>query len=168
MNVTTESQRDWPGITPGSRPLLLWALLIGVVIPVAVAFASTPYMAFATLAYLILFAGIMLRKTRKLHAAMMSFGMGLDIALVLTLEMQRQAVQTAAFSPLSPYQYGHIGSSALAVVLYAPVAVLGAMRLRGRGTARAHRFHGYLGGIAMIFRTIGFISMFSMLGVHSQ
>jgi len=121
------------------------------------------YMKIATLAYLCLVAGVVLRKKRRLHVPLMLTGMSSDVGVVLALELNRGALDTALSFALPILQQAHIGASLIAVLLYLPVIVLGGMRLRGRGGAAHRLWHIRLGLTAFGFRSIGFVLMFSFL-----
>lgn len=124
------------------------------------------YPALATLSFALLLAGFRLRLTKPWrHAALMSAGMALDLALVLTLELTRNAVATAIGPELTALQRIHVAASTAAVALYLPVFALGAVRLfRPASANEAFRtWHRRLGYAALGFRATGFLFMFSML-----
>ena len=124
-----------------------------------------PYL--ATLAYALLLTGFALRFRGALrHACLMGAGMGLDLALVLTLELGRNAVGTALGGTLTALQLTHVACSTLAVVIYLPVFALGLQRLLRPSTANLslRHWHRRLGYAALGFRTVGFLFMFSIVG----
>jgi len=122
---------------------------------------TTPAMGLASLAWLMVTGGVLLEMPGKSHRFWMLSGIGLDLLLVLVLQVQRGAVQTAASFSLGPLQQLHIAFSLGAVLLYGPVVWLGWKRYQGaRARALNHRRAGW---VAYIFRTIGFALMFSML-----
>ena len=124
----------------------------------------TPYMMIATVAYLSLLTGLLLRSRRKPHACLMITGIVLDVLLVLVLELQRDAIATAVGFTLSPLQQMHILTSSIALLLYFPVLFLGVKRLRGNFRGPKSRvWHIRLGLSAFVFRSLGFILMFSLL-----
>jgi hypothetical protein len=125
------------------------------------------YPALATLAFALLVAGFALRaRGRGRHAALMSAGMALDLGLVLTLELTKNAFGTVVGGGLSPAQAVHVGASSLALLLYFPVFALGWVRLfHPSGANLALRaWHRRLGYVALAFRTVGFFFLFAMLG----
>jgi len=124
---------------------------------------ATPYMAAATTAYGLLTLGLYFRKQRSLHARLMGAAIGTDLAVLLVVELQRDAIKTAASLSLSGWQQAHIAFSTLAVVSYIPVAVLGVSYLLNRGAAKGRKWHMRLGVLAYACRTLGFILMFAML-----
>ncbi|NJL24715.1 MAG: hypothetical protein HC902_05800 [Calothrix sp. SM1_5_4] len=118
------------------------------------AFVS-PYMALATLNYIMMIAAIRVVNTnRSMHKTLMSLAVASDISLVLILEWQRHAVNTVVGMELGAVQMVHVGTSLAAILLYIPAIGLG---LSGGG--RVHRAVGYT---AFAFRTAGFLTMFSM------
>lgn len=140
-------------------------LLVEGIILLALATWTTPYMTVAALAYFLLVTGLLKRKeNKKTHAILMSLGILTDLLLVLVLEIQRGAIDTTFSFTLSPLQQAHIFSSSLAVLFYFPTVYLGIRRYRGTLTTPASkRLHIRLGLTAFIFRTLGFILMFSLI-----
>ena len=129
-----------------------------------VALHATPYMLAATISYSFLVLGLLLRQNIKAHPWFMLSAIILDLGLVLTLEFQRSAIKTAASFTLSPLQQAHIGTSTLATALYIPVLYLGFRRWRGSLADPASKmWHIRLGIAAFIFRTAGFLLMFTLL-----
>lgn len=123
--------------------------------------ASTGYMAFAGLTYFTLVFGLVNKKNKYLHVRLMSTAMIVDVSLVLLLEIQRNAIETTLESNLNWMQQTHIYSSTLAVLFYIPAAILGYKLYNNLKSSRA--WHLRLGGLAFLFRTIGFILMFSLI-----
>jgi hypothetical protein len=124
---------------------------------------ATPYMLAASLSYSLMILGVLNRKNTRVHAPVMGTAISIDLLIVLTLEIQRHAVNTALEFSLTPLQQIHIGFSTLATVLYFPIVALGLLRLKGRTGENSAHWHKRLGVAAFIFRTSGFILMFSML-----
>lgn len=122
-----------------------------------------PYMIAATVSYILLVLGLVFRKKRKLHACLMGLGILTDLTIVMLLEINRDAVKTAVKFSLTTLQQLHVGTSACATALYFPVAVLGLLRLFGSGNSRVRHLHLRSGVAAFIFRSLGFIFMFSLL-----
>jgi hypothetical protein len=133
----------------------------------AVASATTPNMGVATLAYFSMLCGLIFRKDRRAHSLFMGSAMVLDLGLVLLLQLTRNAVGTAAGGALNPMQLIHIGTSLIALLLYVPLTYLGMMARLQKSTASMRRNHRLLGMGTFLFRTVGFLSMFSML-THRQ
>lgn len=125
------------------------------------------YFSLATIAFALLLAGFTQRFRRVgLHAALMSAGMALDLTLVLALEVTKGAVATALEHQLTAVQGVHVAASALAVALYVPVFAMGFVRLYRASAANValRVWHRRLGYVALFFRAVGFLFMFSMLG----
>ena len=123
----------------------------------------TPYMLIATAAYCSMVTGVLARKNQKWHTRFMGTAILIDLTLVLILELQRSAIKTAmAFSLTLPQQL-HIGASTIAVALYAPVIYFGLKKWRGQGDAETRQKHMAFGKWAFVFRTLGFLLMFSLL-----
>lgn len=134
------------------------ALLSGALVGVT----TTALMGLATVAYALMIGGLVMRRRAQDHVSMMAGALGLDLAVVLGLELSRHAVGTAVGLELGPWQQAHIYASTMAVILYAPLVVLGVRRLRG-GAMPAFRWHAPLGMLAFGLRTLGFALMFSLL-----
>ena len=134
------------------------ALLAAMLALLALRSLFSEHVALAVLAYSLLLAGIAQRRKRALHLPLMGAGMGLDLALVASLQLQRDAVGTAAALSLGWPQQLHILFSLLAVLLYFPAAYLGWRRWRG-ASAPGHRAVGIA---AFTFRTLGLLFMFTM------
>ncbi len=90
-------------------------------------------------------------------------GIFTDIALVLYLQVTREAVQTAVSFRLEPLQQLHILVSTIALALYFPLLILG-FKLYFRPERKMLRAaHARFAFAALFFRTLGFCLMFSML-----
>ena len=143
------------------RAVLSAVLLVAFI----VGFISTPHMGVATFSYGVLLIGLTFRKVdRKLHGQLMLSGVFLDLSLVLILEAQRSAINTAMEFSLTLPQQAHIAFSLLAVLMYIPAVIIGVGRYRGKITSPATRkAHKLIGLTAMTFRSLGFILMFTLL-----
>lgn len=130
-----------------------------------IAVVATPYMAFATATYGALVLGYALRKVDfKAHGILMTIGVLGDLSLVLALEVQRHAVNTAMAFTLSPIQQTHVFCSSLATALYVPLLVTGLLLMKNPvARQRFRKTHSRIGSVALVFRTLGFLLMFSML-----
>ena len=150
----------------GAWPLLGWIAVGGGTIFATLCFLTTPYMAAATVSYLLMVCGFYFRRMVKRHAAFMLTAITLDLLIVLVLEFQRSAIKTALEFSLTLLQQAHIGASLIAVLFYFPVMGIGLWLL----THRDHRnptlrsLHIKLALTAFFFRSVGFILMFSLLG----
>ena len=94
---------------------------------------------------------------------MMSTAIASDLVLVLTLEIQRDAVATAIAHKLSALNQAHIYCSSIATLLYIPLIYFGIKLLKREDVARIKPIHRKLGYAALTFRTLGYMLMFSML-----
>jgi hypothetical protein len=126
--------------------------------------ATSLYMGTATFAFfLMLFGMYCRRRDRNRHRALMFSAMGIDLSLVLILEIQRSAMETVLAFDLNPLQISHVLASTLALLLYLPLILLGTS-LWGQESARTRLWHRRLGFAAFTLRTIGFLLMFSLIG----
>lgn len=116
----------------------------------------------ATLAWLSLVAGWFLRKKRRLHIPLVLNGIFLDMSLVLYLEMTRGAVETAVSFKLGAVQQLHVGVSTVALILYCPVLWLGYRLFHEPENIAVRKNHRGFAQTALLFRTLGFLLMFSM------
>lgn len=146
--------------------LMSWlppALLTGVLL-IVLGQLVTPYMLLATLSYTLMFWGVIFRKLRAVHVGLMVSAIFIDLTLVLVLQFQREAIQTAVSLSLDVWQQLHVGASTLATALYIPVLILGSKLLFAeKRSLKLRAWHIKLGWSAFIFRTLGFILMFSLL-----
>ena len=122
---------------------------------------ATGFMAFAALTYFILLFGLIIKKNKYLHVRLMSTAIIFDLSLVLLLELQRHAIETTLQNELSNLQRAHIYCSTLAVLCYIPTLILGLRLYKNKPSSR--KWHLRFGGFAFLFRTIGFIMMFSLI-----
>lgn len=122
----------------------------------------------ATLNFFLLLSGFTLRhRNRNAHAVLMSLGVFSDLSLVLALQIQRDAIQTAAAFKLSALNQAHIFTSTAATVLYIPMVVIGISLFRAKTrtpNSRKQTLHRRIGWTVLVLRTLGFFLMFSMLG----
>ena len=144
--------------------------LTGVLVLSIIAPYVSGYMIAATVNFFLLLSGFTLRhRNRQAHAALMSLGMLSDLSLVLVLQFQRNAIQTAVSFKLSALNQAHILTSTLASSLYIPMAMIGISLLTQKGGANSLRnktIHRNLGWAVLTLRTLGFFLMFSMLEHH--
>jgi len=143
--------------------MLLLAVLAAA-LAIGIGLVTSFYMGAASFAYFLLLAGMKVRRVnRLLHRRLMFSAMGIDLALVLLLEIQRNAVETVVALDLSPLQLGHVFTSTLAIALYLPALLLG-RKLWAKEDARVRLWHKRIGITAFALRTAGFLLMFSLLG----
>ncbi len=144
------------------RYLIFFSLFVG--LTWLLSYWLSFYMALASGAYFLMLSGVVLRRERTLHMALMLTAIFTDLSLVLVLELQRSAIETALSMAMSPLQQAHIFCSSLALLLYFPVVILGVKSFFAsvsRGKYRA--WHMRLGLLALTFRSLGFLFMFSLL-----
>ncbi len=124
------------------------------------------YKAIATLAFLIMLGGLLLRyRNPRRHAQLMCTAMALDLLIVLFLEFQRDAIATAVSFRLGWPQMTHIIASSVAAALYLPVTILGYRRLKGTASPAACKAHLVVGVLTLTARVIGFGFMWT---IHSS
>jgi len=163
MNQVTEkkSTRDYFANRKAALSVILFCFVVGIL--------TTPYIGCATMSYAILVVGMSLRKKNvSAHANLMKIGMGIDVLLVLILEVTRSAIATTVSFKLGPFQQTHILFSALAVVGYVPLLFLGTKILNQTDRDGYKQLHKRIGIMTFTFRTIGFILMFSMLSAFKS
>ncbi len=124
---------------------------------------TTPYMAVASIAYFFLLSGVLLHSQRKLHIIFMSSGALIDLLLVGVLEFERSAIAATLGGSLNVFQMGHIITSSCAVALYLPTMFFGLRAISGKSVRDKRETHIYLGRLAFVLRSIGFLLMFSLL-----
>ena len=122
----------------------------------------TIHMCIASIAWILLVSGYLLRRHRQSHVRLVSSAIALDVALVLFLQVTRGAVQTALSFKLAVLQQIHIGFSTCALLLYIPVVVWGLKLLNNKATPQERVLHKRVATAALILRTLGFAFMFSM------
>jgi hypothetical protein len=127
----------------------------------------TPHMWVATASYAVLWAGLLLKRRRKPHAALMTLAILTDLGVVLNLQFERGAIQTAVAFTLSPLQQLHVLASFTATLLYIPVLALGAsLYFAAKVNPTQRLWHVRIALTAFVCRSLGFLLMFSMLGYH--
>ncbi|MGE0200144.1 MAG: hypothetical protein AB7P76_04165 [Candidatus Melainabacteria bacterium] len=119
----------------------------------------------STIIVLIIFYGLWKRKDVKAHVPAMLLAFGLDVALVLYIELNKGAIEQFATDVQSPTGHElllfHISVSLITVVLYIILTVLGFKILKGeRALLKLHR---NLGGVFLICRLTNYVTSF-MIG----
>ena len=145
---------------------IIFGLVFSVLFSGTIFLAATYYMGIATFAYCLMCIGVLYRKYTPLHWKFMTSAMTIDLTLVLTLEISRNAIKTALAFKLTPFQQIHIIMSLCAVILYFPILYLGFKGLKKELSEKSRKKHITLGVTAFIFRSLGFIFMFSLIGIH--
>ena len=123
----------------------------------------TNYMYIATLSWVFLAAAYALRNRRWLHVPLAVSGITVDVMLVTYLQLDRNAMQTAMSFNLDLLNQIHIINSSIALLLYCPVCYLGAMLVLNRASERQRAWHLRLASAALLFRTLGFLFMLSLI-----
>ncbi len=118
--------------------------------------------ALATVAFLLIVAGWTQRRNRGRHVPLVLAGIGLDLALVVWLELSRGVVEKTMTDDFSMLRWVHIWSSTLAVVLYLPTLWFGFRMLRGAADAAVRKRHAVVATLALVARTIGFVCMWGV------
>ena len=85
--------------------------------------------ALSTLVVVLLAAGFLARRRRRIHIPIMLTAFGLDLTAVLAIEINRGAIQKAVSAP-PPLLLFHVTVSVFALVFYGVMFVLGE-RVRG-------------------------------------
>lgn len=140
-----------------------YLLAVGLILLILIfSYTSSIYMSLASLSYFLIVWGFLVRKTNRIqHIRLMNTGIIIDLGLVLTLEFQRQAIDTALSFDMSWPEQAHIGFSTLATVLYIPLLITG-WKMFKAPNPKLRKIHIPLGVSAFIFRSLGFIFMFTL------
>ncbi len=145
---------------PNSTTLTLLALVI---LAAGLGLFTTAYMGCAALAYFLMVWGICARKgQRVLHRRLMFSAMGIDLSLVLLLELQRDAIGTVISLEMNTLPLLHVLFSALAVVCYVPMILMG-RKLWAAENVKLRTWHRRIGWTTFLLRSLGFLLMFSLL-----
>ena len=108
---------------------------------------------------LLMIAGIVLRRNRKLHVRIMSLAMIWDIILILQVELSRSAVLKASNALSIPMILNiHVAIAVSSVVLYGFMIYTGRKLLAGDNSIRTK--HKFLGYTTFIMRLLTFITSF--------
>lgn len=146
------------------RYLAIALAFIAVVLLLTVAAIGTSYMVCATVAYFFMIAGLILREEKRTHFILMIMATMLDLGVVLSLEVQRNAIKTAVDMTLTPWQQSHIFTSLAALLLYFPVVGLGIYKAVSPQQYQGIKgTHARLGVAAFVLRSLGFALMFTLL-----
>ena len=94
---------------------------------------------------LLMLAGILVRRNRKLHVRVMSVAMVWDILLILQIELSRSAILKASKAVDNPMILNiHVSIAVSTVILYAFMVYTGRALLAGRTQIRhKHKILGY-------------------------
>jgi uncharacterized protein (TIGR03382 family) len=116
----------------------------------------------ATAGWLLLVLGWLFRRERAKHLGFVVPGMGIDLALVVYLEMDRSVIERTVERHYEPHEWAHILISTAAVVLYIPTIVLGVRLWRRTAGPAARAWHKRVAVTALALRTAGFAFMWTV------
>ena len=108
---------------------------------------------------LLMIAGIVLRRNRKLHVKIMSLAMIWDIIIILQVELSRSAVLKASQALSNPMMLNiHVSIAVSSVILYGFMVYTGRKLLAGDNSIRTK--HKFLGYTTFTMRVLTFITSF--------
>lgn len=127
----------------------------------------------STLVLFALAAGIYFRQRPEIHMKVMTGAFVTDLALVLYIELTRQAVETVV-TQVKPFIWFHAAISLTVLVLYVVQLVLGGRLLAARAaslvsggqitdrnhTAQTRHMHRFLGMTFCAFRLANYVTAF--------
>ena len=108
------------------------------------------------LVWLILVAGVLSRKRKGAHIAMMGTALVVDLGVVLYLEVQRGVIESIPQRDITPLLILHICVGVAVLVLYGVQVVTGIRNARGRRSA----WHGKVGPWILLVRLGNLITSF--------
>lgn len=107
----------------------------------------------------LMFAGILLRRNRRLHVRIMSFAMIWDVILILQIELSRSAILKASKAIDNALALNiHVTFAVSTVILYGFMVYTGRAFLGGRSEIR--RTHRNLGYTTFFIRILTLITSF--------
>lgn len=108
---------------------------------------------------LLMFAGILVRRNRKLHVPVMSLAMIWDVILILQIELSRSAILKASKAVDNPILLNiHVSIAVSTVILYGFMVYTGRALLSGQTEIR-HK-HKILGYSTFLMRILTFVTSF--------
>ena len=108
---------------------------------------------------LLMIAGIVVRRRRKLHVKIMSVAMIWDVILILQIELSRSAVLKASKAMTNALALNvHVSFAVSTVILYGFMVYTGRKLLSGDNAIRPR--HKTLGWTTLAFRILTFITSF--------
>lgn len=105
---------------------------------------------------ILIFTGIYFRKNKKLHVPIMLTALGLDVAMVLYIELTRHAIKTSLHPP-HPFVTFHVIISVIVMILYLVQVWSGIKLYRGDATRPLHR---KIAALFIIFRLGNLLTSF--------
>ncbi len=106
--------------------------------------------------FALIILGVVLHRRRTLHVRMMLTCFGLDVLMVLLIELQRAAVEQAVTTHSNLLRF-HIAVSVAAMVLWILQLIVGRRILRGENLIRRHRLQAWL---FLLFRATNVVTAF--------
>ena len=91
-----------------------------------------PLKLLSALVCLILVMGVLNRRRKRVHIPLMLAAMGIDVAMVLYLEIRRGVVESIPNRPMTPLLAIHVTISVLVLILYGVQVVTGYRNAKGR------------------------------------
>jgi hypothetical protein len=123
----------------------------------------------STLIVLALAYGIVNFRNRKIHVPVMLGCFVADVVLVLAIELNRAAVETAvdqAVHPTNPLLVFHIVVSLMTVVLYGVLTYLGFGLLKGQ--TQYLKWHKHLAHLFIVLRLTNYVTSFMVGGAGEE
>ncbi len=106
----------------------------------------------STTVVLLIIAGLVTRKQTRAHISLMLSAFVLDIGLLLAIEFQRNAINTALNTTLKPILFFHICVSVLMIIFYVIMIRSGMATLKDRSHKARHK------NLAKIFLLLKFLN----------
>lgn len=113
----------------------------------------------STLVLVLVVAGVLTRKTPRIHLRFMTFAFVVDVALVLYIEATRHAVEQVVAGP-GPLLWFHASVSLMVLMAYIGQIMLGRRMLAGVLASR--RTHIAMGIAFCSLRSINYITSFML------
>ena len=108
---------------------------------------------------LLMVAGIVVRRRRKLHVKIMSFAMIWDVILILQIELSRSAILKASKAMTNALALNvHVSIAVSTVILYGFMVYTGRKLLNGENSIRPR--HKVLGWTTFSLRVLTFVTSF--------
>ena len=123
----------------------------------------------STLILVALGYGIVQYRNRKIHVPVMLGCFVADVVLVLAIELNRMAVETAinqAAHPTNPLLIFHIAVSLLVIVLYGVLTYLGFGILKGN--TQYLKAHKHLAHLFIVLRLTNYVTSFMVGGTGEE
>lgn len=112
-----------------------------------------------TIVVLLIIAGLIARKQTRAHISLMLAAFTLDMGLLLAIEFQRDAINTALHTHLKPLLFFHIGVSVLMIVFYIIMIRSGIATLKDRKHKNRHK---KLAKVFLILKALNYLTSFGV------